>query len=271
MVADGNQSGLYERGDQDQPGPGSGQKFSLYPISNYFMRRSVDGGCGALFNWVDATDGTQVDITWMDLPSVPLPNGRTFSFYENTYSGFYINAHGILMFDPGFTDFGSTIPDPSKPNNAIYAFSSFLNPGDFFQGGGNVYTKYVDNRYFVIEWFQVKHWVNRDPETFEIILDLDTNEIKLQYLIVSNATGVLAGVENSTGTEATLYAYDEPGMFTNNTAVGFYPWFGAPPPSGGEGELLGTVTDHDSNLPIEGHWLLLRRSHLGILSPTPRI
>jgi hypothetical protein len=96
------------------------------------------------------------------------------------------------------------------------------------------------------------HWVKRDPETFEIILDLDTNEIKLQYLIVNNATGVLAGVENSNGTEATLYAYDEPGMFTNNTAVEFYPWFGAPPPSGGEGELLGTVTDRDTTLPIEG-------------------
>jgi len=228
------------------------QNFSLDPIFNYFMRRSVDGECGSQFNWVDITDGTIVEITWMDLPYVPLPNGRTFTFYENTYSGFYINAHGILMFYPGFTDFGSSIPGPSKPNNAIYAFSTFLNPGDFFQGGGTVYKKFVDGRYFVIEWYQVKHWVNRDPETFEIILDLFTNRIKLQYLMVSDATGVVAGVENSTGTEATLYAYDEPGMFTNNTAVEFFPWFGAPPPSGGEGELLGTVTDHDSNLPIEG-------------------
>jgi hypothetical protein len=228
------------------------QNFSLDPIFNYFMRRSVDGGCGAQFNWVDATNGTPVDLTWLDLPYVPLPNERTFSFYENTYSGFYTNAHGIVMFDPGFTDFGSSIPDPSKPNNAIYAFSTFLNPGNVFEGGGTVYTKYVDNRYFVIEWFQVMHWVNRDPETFEIILDLDTGRIKLQYLTVSNATGVVAGVENSTGTKATLYAYDEPGLFTNHTAVEFYPWFGARPPYGSTGNLMGTVTDNVTSLPIEG-------------------
>ena len=69
---------------------------------------------------------------------------------------------------------------------------------------------------------------------------------------MSNASGVIAGLENSSGSEATLYAYDEPGMFTNNTAVEFYPSFGAPPPSGDEGELLGTVTDRDTTLPIEG-------------------
>ena len=228
------------------------ENFSLDPIFNYSMRRSVDGGCGAQFDWMDATDGTPVDITWLDLPYVPLPNGRTFTFYENTYGGFYINAHGILMFDPGFTGMGSSIPDPSKPNNAIYAFSTFLNPGEDWEGGGIVYTKYIDSRYFVIEWYQVMHWVNHDPETFEIILDLDTNRIKLQYLTVNDATGVVAGVENSTGTEATLYAYDEPGLFTNNTAVEFYPVFGARPPSGGAGELLGTVTDANTILPIEG-------------------
>ncbi len=183
---------------------------------------------------------------------VPLPAGKSFTFYENTYSGFYINAHGILMFDPGFTDMGSSIPDPSKPNNAIYAFSTFLNPGEDFEGGGTVYTKYIDNRYFVIEWHEVKHWVNRAPETFEIILDLFTNRIKLQYLTVGDATGVVAGVENSSGTEATLYAYDQPELFTNNTAVEFYPWFGVPPPSGGAGEMLGTVTDNDTGIPIAG-------------------
>ena len=229
------------------------QNFSLDPIFNYYMRRSVDGECGPQFNWVDATDGTEQFVNWMRLVPVPLPAGETFTFYENTYTGFYINAHGILMFEPGFTDFGSSIPDPAKPNNAIYAFSTFLNPrSGLFGGGGHVYTKYVDSRYFVIEWFQVPHWVNRDAETFEIILDLDTNRIKLQYLMVSDATGVVAGVENSTGTEATLYAYDVPGLFTNNTAVEFYPWFSARPPSGGLGELLGMVTDHDTALPIEG-------------------
>ena len=228
------------------------QNFSLDPIFNYSMRRSVDGECGPQFDWVDATDGTEWPITWLDLQYVGLPPGGTFTFYGNTYNGIYINSHGIVTFEPGFTDMGSSIPDPAKPNNAIYAFSTFLNPGEDFEGGGNIYTKYVDSRYFVIEWHEVVHWVNRDPETFEIILDLFTNRIKLQYLIVSNATGVLAGVENSTGSEATLYAYDDPGMFTNNTAVEFYPWFGPPPPSGGAGEMLGVVTDAYTDLPIEG-------------------
>ena len=41
-------------------------------------------------------------------------------------------------------------------------------------------------------------------------------------------------------------------MFTNNTAVEFYPWFGARPPYGAAGELMGTVMGNDTNLPIEG-------------------
>ena len=226
--------------------------FSLDPVINYYMRRSVDGECGAQFDWLDATGGTPWPITWLDFQYVSLPAGRTFSFYGNTYPGIYINAYGIVTFGSGYADFGGPIPNPNLPNNAIDAFSTFLNPGTDWEGGGFIYTKYVDNRFFVIEWYQVVHWVNHNPETFEIILDLDTNVIKLQYLTVNNPTGVVVGVENSTGTVATQYAYGDPASIANNTAVEFYPVFGAPPPSGGAGMLTGAVTDAHTSLPIEG-------------------
>jgi hypothetical protein len=103
----------------------------------------------------------------------------------------------------------------------------------------------------VIEWYQVEHFPQGDPETFEIILDLDTNIVKIQYLTVSDPSDVVVGVENSTGTEATQYAHNDPYLVSDNTAVEFYPWFGPPPPSGGPGEMLGTVTDGITTLPIE--------------------
>jgi len=224
---------------------------SLEPTINYYMRRSVDGDCGIPFNWVDArTGGTSYNLTDTGYIQVSLPAGRTFTFYENTYGAIYIGNDGMLTFGSGYGNLSHAIPNPAKPNNGIYAFSANLNP---FNGAqGLVYTKYVSNRYYVIEWYQVQHNPNGNPETFEIILDLDTQVIKVQYLVVSDASEVLVGVENSDGSEATLYALNDPALVANNVAVVFYPVFGVPPPSGGVGELTGTVTDTLTGLPIEG-------------------
>jgi hypothetical protein len=215
------------------------------------MRRSMDGGCGTQFGWVDArTGGTQWNLDDDGYVSVDLPAGRTFTFYGNSYISVYPGSNGILTFGDGSKGWSVPIPDLAKPNNGIYAFSTDLNPWGGSQG--KVYTKYVDNRYFVIEWYQVEHFPQGDPETFEIILDLETNRIKIQYLTVSDPSDVVVGVENSTGTEATQYAHNDPVLVANNMAVEFYPVFGPPPPSGGAGEMAGIVTDDATGLPIEG-------------------
>jgi subtilisin family serine protease len=231
--------------DQDQIAD-----FSLDPIYNYYMHRSVDGVCGPAFNWMDAVSG-----------GIPRPMGddaytlvtlpTTFSFYGNIYTNIYIGSNGIADFtlDSGTSKWSGPIPDPAEPNNGIYAFSQDLNPANGIQG--NIYTKYIDNRYFVIEWYQVQHYPSGNPETFEIVLDMDTKYITIQYLTVSDPTTAVSGVENSTGTEATQYAYDDPVLIADNRAVTFYPQFGTPPPTGGLGEMTGEVSDAISGTPIQ--------------------
>jgi hypothetical protein len=224
--------------------------FALVPIYNYYMHRSVDGACGPTFNWVDAvTGGTARPLG--DDAYVPVTLPSAFTFYGNSYNSIYIGSNGIADFtlDSGTSKWSGPIPDPATPNNGIYAFSTDLNPDLGAQG--NIYTKYIDNRYFVIEWYQVQHYPSGDPETFEIILDLDTNQVKIQYLTVSNPTTVVSGVENSEGKEATQYAYDDPALIANNMAVTFYPIFGTPPPTGLEGTLSGLVSDAESEDPIQ--------------------
>jgi hypothetical protein len=225
--------------------------FILDPIENYYMHRSVDGACGPVFNWMDAmTGGTPRPLGDDANVYVTLPSGRAFTYYGNSYSAIYVGSNGIATFGLGDSKWSGPIPDPATPNNGIYAFSMDLNPNNGSQG--NIYTQFMDNRYFVIEWYQVQHYPSGNPETFEIILDLDTNQIIIQYQTVSDPTGAVSGIENSDGSVATQYAYSDPALIANNDAVTFYPQFGTPPPTGGAGELLGVVTDAGTSAPIAG-------------------
>jgi PKD repeat protein len=219
--------------------------FDLDAIYNYYMR-SGDATCGAPFAWVDATDGTPHPLS--DDSNAYVNFGQNFTFYGASYSGVYIGSNGLLAFTvTGSNKWSGPIPDPAAPNNGIYAFSTDLDPS---VGSGMVYHKWVDGRYFVTEWYQVQHFPSGYPETFEIILDFQTGAIKIQYLTVSNPTDVVAGVENAAGSEATQYAYNDPVLIADNTAVFFFPTFGTPPSAGGLGTLMGTVTDLVTSLPI---------------------
>jgi subtilisin family serine protease/PKD repeat protein len=217
------------------------EDFVLEAIQNYYMRTSEDETCGQDFSWLDATSGTPRNLSDDSYAYVNLPTGRTFTFYGNTYNGLYVVSNGFITFGSPNTSWSGPIPNPAVPNNAIYAFSTDLNPANGTQGV--VYTQYIDNRYFIVEWHQVQHYPSGSPETFEIILDLDTGNVIIQYQGVSDPSGVVSGVENSTGTEATQYAYNDPLLLADSKAVKFYPIFGTPPPMGGQGQIQGFVTD----------------------------
>jgi len=238
------------------------EDFVLTPIENYYMHMSLDGMCGPAFNWIDATSGGDPHPLGDDANVyVGFTNGETFTFYGNTYTGLFIGSNGIVTFGSGSSAASGPIPNTTAPNNGIYGFSMDLNPASGSQG--NIYTKYLDNRYFVIEWYQVQHYPSGNPETFEIILDFDTNQATIQYLTVSDPSSAVSGVENLTGTEATQYAYGEPTLIADGNAVTFYPHFGTPPPIGGTGELSGVVTDASSGQPIEGAFVLVESFSTG--------
>jgi len=226
------------------------QDFSLEAIHNYYMDTDPSDICGPVIEWMDASGGTVRNLGDDASIYVALPTGRTFTFYGNTYSGLFVGSNGIVTFGSGSSKWSGPIPDPATPNNGIYAFSTDLNPANGAQG--SIYTHYLDNRYFVIEYLNVQHYPSGDPETFEIILDLDTGRVTIQFLTVSNPADTVVGVENATGSEATQYANSDPALIADNVRVDFYPIFGTPPPTGGPGALQGRVTDSVTALPIEG-------------------
>lgn len=219
--------------------------FSLDAIDNYYMRQEE---CQPAFDWIDATGGTQLSLGDDAAALVIFPSGKSIDFYANEYTMLFVGSNGLVTFGTSNTKWSGPIPDPALPNNGIYAFSDDLYPG---VNVGRVYWTVVDDRYFVVEWYQVEHYPSGNPETFEIILDFDTNIITIQYLDVSDPSFAVSGVENSTGTEATQYAYGDPALIADNTAVKFYPAFGTPPPLG---TLSGLITDSQSGDPIVDAW-----------------
>ena len=222
------------------------EDFVLTPIENYYMRTGDD--CGPAFDWRDASGGTLRNLTDDSYVYVTLPAGEDFTFYGQTYTALYVVSNGIVTFGTANNKWSGPIPDPATPNNGIYAFSTDLDPLSGAQG--QIYTDYQEDRYFVIEWYEVEHFPSGSPETFEIILDLDTDKVTIQYHTINNVADATSGVENSTGTEATQYAYADPVLIDDGKVIDFYPMFGTPPPSGGLGTLTGQVTDLDTGAPI---------------------
>ena len=223
------------------------EDFSLLAIDNYYMKTNASA-CGPTFNWLDATDGSVYSLSDDSYTMAALP--ATFTFYGNDYDTFYLGSNGHVTFGSGWNKWSGPVPDPALPNNGIYAFSTDLNPALGSQG--YIFTKFVDDRYFVIEFNEVEHYPSGNPETFEIVLDMETGKVTIQFLTVSDASEAVVGVENSTGTEATQYAYADTQLIADGVAIDFWPAFSTPPPSGDPGEIEGIVTDADTSAAIAG-------------------
>jgi subtilisin family serine protease len=225
------------------------QDFSLLAIHNYYMRTADDCG-GPTFAWLDASGGASHCLSDDSYQHVDLPDGRSFTFYGNTYTSLFIGSNGLVTFGAGNNKWSGPIPDPALPNNGIYAFSTDLDPSNCAQG--TIYSDLIDDRYFVVEFDQVEHFPDSDPETFEIVLDLDSGKVSIQFMTVSDASEAVVGLENSDGTEATQYAFADPVLITDGVAVDFYPTFSTPPPVGDAGAISGTVADAGTGDPIAG-------------------
>jgi subtilisin family serine protease/PKD repeat protein len=217
------------------------ENFTLTAVYNYHLRES-GAACGPTLNWVDARDGTRVCLG--DDASATLNLGRSVPFYGSTYTFLYIGSNGFATFQLPASTAPTAIPDPAAPNNGMYAFATDLNPDTCNQG--EIFWKWVGN-VFVLEYYQVEHYPSGDPETFEIILDADTGLVSMQYLTVSNPAGIIVGVENDTGTEATQYM----GTVTDGLALAYYPAFSTPPFQA-TGTMAGTVSDAGTSVPITG-------------------
>jgi len=152
---------------------------------------------------------------------------KSFSFYRTLYSSLHLSSNGYVTFGSGYPyPGGNTVPSTFPPNNAIYAFWDDLNPANGAQG--TIYTQLVDGHLFVVEFYQVQHYPSGDPETFEIVLNLSSGRITLQYLDVRDTSRTSVGVENSSGTAGLAYAYHDPAIPSDGLAIFFHPAFGTP-------------------------------------------
>jgi len=183
------------------------------------------------FHWIDASSGTDTGLSgdsWGKAVG-PIRLPFQFKYYENTYNEVWIAASGYLAFtQASYWSSESPIPSPVPPNNVIapYWAPIYIGPGSWvrYSSGGN-----APNRYFVVEWHDVKGGNPSDPigrdETyrFEVIL-YENGDIVFQYHTMSYNDGVwcaAAGIEDSTGMDGLAYVkfcYRAP----SNKAVRFY-------------------------------------------------
>jgi hypothetical protein len=183
----------------------------------------------ASMEWIEATDGTFLEMGDDDYTSAPI--GFDFQFYGVTYSGIKISSNGYLTFGyVGDAYTNQPLPLKGEPSNLIAPFWDDLTPNT----GNGVYFKLVGsapNRKLVVQWDDVPHYSHSTTGgiTFQAILEESTNEITFQYRDVSfgdlnfdSGKSATVGIENSAGTAGTLYSYKRAGL-SDGVALVFRP------------------------------------------------
>jgi len=172
-----------------------------------------DGGQVA-YEWLDATDGTRVAEGGDDRSLGPFDIGFPFQFYGTTYTSFYLNTNGQLLFGSGSSALSNVgIPDSGSPNNFVAPLWD-----DLVSEAGTLCYKLLGQapqRRLVIEWAGVHRFGSSDLLTFEVVVDEGSNRILLQYHTLegsaSDLSGATVGIEDADGAEGVEYQYDGSG------------------------------------------------------------
>ena len=172
------------------------------------------------YNWIDARYGTSWgNPQYNKKLDIPIPG------YFQYFSGPYYDT--VHVFQDGYVTLGlheayvynnTTLPNPAEPNSALYPFWDNLKPYCPIPAesspavcDGWIYT-IQQGDWFAIEYFEYQYNYS-DPlvlNTFEILLNLETNEIRYQYLTVpEGAESATIGLENSNGTNGIQIGYND--------------------------------------------------------------
>ena len=187
----------------------------------------------------------------------PLNIGFNFTFFGNTYSQFYVNTKGQVLFGAGSTA-GNEDPIPSAgtPNNFIAAFWDDM----VISSSGNILYTTIGaspNRKLIVQSRNMGFYpFPVFMGTFTVILNETTNIIQIQYrqIVDNNSTkahgeSATIGIENSDGTSGFQYAYHNPTAITTAQAISFTP----SPPSG-------TNYTINSNATYDGVYLTINQT-----------
>lgn len=193
------------------------------------------------YAWVDASAGTNLNLTLNDSLSgwVTLP--FTFNLGGEDYSQLLVSANGFISFDPNLalittlqwaqTANNFLLPGIGLPNQMAAPFWDDLNPA---LNGSSSWVRSMSsgtypNRRFVIEWYQVPLAVDSASRlTFEVILDETSNEIVFQYQTLqgaaADADSASIGLEYDEGITGVEVAYLQNGAVHEGEAFHFYPY-----------------------------------------------
>jgi len=178
---------------------GSSALAALYPGPDEFGYIGTD----APFNLRDvSTSGTAL-VLQDDQVSAAVPLPFAFNFYGINYTEVFVSSNGFITFTTGTDNgccSGRAFPAADDYDNIIAGFWEDLNPSR----GGDIRYETIGtsgNREFVIGFYEVPHYPNTFPVTFEIILHENGSAIELQYgSAPSNGGQHSVGIENADGT-----------------------------------------------------------------------
>lgn len=196
---------------------------SLWRTSPLFPVLGDNGGPTGVcdYAWTDSKQPPAVDFMWIDIQSSgtqitawtvtaddgyagPLPLGFNFSFYGTLFSDVFVGTNGYLSFGSGHSAIpNAVIPDPIPPNAFAMAYGADLNPSAVSSPAGVYYQLLTAPNRFVVAYYDVPHFPDSRPVTFEIIL-YESGEIWFQYLALTGVVNVV-GIENEAGTSGTNY------------------------------------------------------------------
>ena len=168
-------------------------------------------------------NGTQVTLS-DDQLSGSLPIGFSFTFFNNTYTNFYISSNGFITFGSTTSGCctGQVLPDPTSPNNLIsFAWNDLYPPAggtiEYFTTGSS------PSRRLIVKFNAIQHWPGGNPVTAQVVLFETSNLIEMHTsLMTNNGTAHTMGIENSSGTQAVLYPTRNGTSWTaSNDAVRF--------------------------------------------------
>jgi subtilisin family serine protease len=200
------------------------QTFALTPAWDYAVST-------AAFQWIDATQGTRHQLGDDSSRRIDLPASQPFTYYGASQAALNINSNGFLSFGTPYSRFQGVIPFEGLPNNAIYGYTDDLNPdaGVLHNTGydNGIYTLVQGNQ-LIVQYNQVEHWPYGSPETFQVILDLASGAITMQYQQVSWPDFTTVGLEDSAGRRGISYSYANSANLRPGLAVRFTPVFGQP-------------------------------------------
>lgn len=197
------------------------QNFSLTPRLNYFCMDNQGGY--PLYNWIEASGGTAYNLD-DDASSAAITLPAPFTYFGTDYTSLRINSNGYIYFGTAsYTTAHMVLPFEGRPNTDIMALGEDLNPALGAQG--TIYYL-VSGTQVVIQYDEVEHWASGNPETFEIILNLVTDEISYQYQTLSWPDFTTVGLENSDGLVGKMYSYANSANLVNGRAVRFTPTAG---------------------------------------------